>query len=85
MCKINQRPQVPWTKLLHKVVEEYSNSTHNVTKYAPRYLMYGLFSYPRAVQSATKTVEKAEKEAVENSLKYYSQNKIHYHKCFVPG
>lgn len=83
-CKINDEPQKCWTKLLSEVIDEYNRTPHEVTGYAPSFLMYGIPSYPTILEQREETVEEARKAAVNNSIAYHNKNKVIYDRKFLP-
>ena len=82
-CKISERPTVPWPKLLNEVVQEYNNTPHEVTGYAPVYLLFGTPPYTELFKSHESLIE-SRKKAVQNSLCYHEKNKIIYDQRFLP-
>lgn len=84
-CKVSNSPSnVPWTKILETVTQEYNNTPHSVTGFPPVYLMYGELPFEISFQENKiyPPVEEARKIAKERTKQYYNVNKIRYDKRF---
>lgn len=64
-----------WTSLIQETVDEYNNSVHSVTRYTPSVLMKGIEEIPVSPVKETFDMEKAIREANENSDEYHKRNK----------
>lgn len=84
-CKIHETPRTSWPRLLSDVIDEYNRTPHEVTGFAPSYLLFGLPPYHPPISQPLPPLPEARKTAVSNSLAYHAKNKVIYDKHFIPA
>lgn len=76
-CRINEnKSKIVWITIAHQCVNEYDDTLHSVTKFAPSYLMCGKIMeiLPNEIRERTDFWEDKNK-AFQNSLKDHNLNK----------
>ena len=82
-CKINsEKKKRNWTKIAKESVEEYNNTRHSVTGFAPNYLLYGkmIEIIPKGITEKKINLERDREEAFKNSARNFEINKQKYDK-----
>ncbi len=69
-----QSLNICWPKLLEKVTEEYNNTSHNVTQFTPKYLMFGIKPFDPLINGSDISLDEARKIALSNSEHNYKLN-----------
>lgn len=75
-CKKNQGDTRAWTVIATESVEEYNNTPHTVTGFAPYYLMHGSSKMavpPDLMQKSDLEIDR--RKALDNSIKNFEENK----------
>lgn len=82
-CKINSnKKKRNWTKIAEESVEEYNNTRHSVTEFAPNHLLYGKIIeivLKRIIENKI-NLEKDREEAFKHSTRNFETNKQKYDK-----
>ena len=75
-CKINSGDKRAWSRIAAECVEEYDRTNHNLTKFAPDYLMYGKTSeiVPKLLIEH-RDLQKDRCAALLNSINDFKRNK----------
>lgn len=79
-CKINeQKNNKAWTTIAKECVDEYNNTIHSSTGYAPKYLLYGDAKsiLPKELHTPANLAEDRV-QAFKNSLKVHKRNEKFY-------
>lgn len=85
-CKINENDvnkKKSWSVLVNACVEEYNNTIHSVTRFAPNYLLTGVV--PKFLQTLKMDLSNFNltldrKRALDNSIKNHQQNEKYYNQ-----
>ena len=69
-----------WTKIAEKSVEEYSNTRHSVTGFAPNHLLYGKMTeiIPKEMTEKKLNLKRDRRETFKNSARNFEINKQKY-------
>lgn len=77
----NKENKRAWVTIAQKFVEEYKNTIHSSTKFAPNYLLYGYGESLKLWELCSKgDLKKDRKIAYENSLWSHKRNAKRYNK-----
>jgi transposase InsO family protein len=81
-CRINEiKSKIAWTTIAYRCVNEYNDTPHSVTKFAPSYLLYQKESniVPPELREK-RNLDDDRKIAFENSLINHNNNKVRLDK-----
>lgn len=83
-CKINENERnkkKAWTTIAHYCVDEYNNTVHSTTGFAPSYLLYGTSRaiVPKEL-NFSRNLQQDRETALRNTLKTHEQNEKRYNK-----
>ena len=82
-CKIFENHyQCPWTRIAEECVKEYNRTCHSVTKFPPCYLLDGTRVELCPIDLKSSDLITDRKNATENTLKYFVNNKQRVDKKF---
>ncbi len=85
-CKINENDvnkKKSWSVLANACVEEYNNTIHSVTRFAPTYLLTGVvpkFLQTLKIDLSNFNLTSDRKRALDNSIKNHQQNEKYYNQ-----
>lgn len=79
---LHDKPKRKWSTLLEEVVRQYNNTIHDVTRFPPVFLMYGISS-PSFVSNSSfplPSLDEARKLAQERTINHQQRKKITHDK-----
>lgn len=82
-CKINEHDiKIAWSTIAHNCVKQYNETEHTVTRYAPKYLLYGTDVTILPIELKQEKTEydliQAREKALENTIRSHNYNKTIY-------
>ncbi|KAL3282340.1 hypothetical protein HHI36_005527, partial [Cryptolaemus montrouzieri] len=84
-CTINEKNnKCAWTSIAQTCVNKYNSTEHTVTKFSPKYLLYGghtsMLPTELKINDNSNKLEEDIRKALENSIRYHNYNKKLYNK-----